>query len=67
MINENHTSLKKHLIVVLSDQHKLKRMNERGLRVNYYDWKAPYAHLQRKAKLTTLLNKRLQSNCYVDV
>ena len=34
---------------------------KRGLRVVYCDWNAPYADLLRRAKLTTLLNKRLQS------
>lgn len=36
-------------------------MNERGLRVVYCDWNAPYEDLLRRTKLTTLLNKRLQS------
>lgn len=33
-------------------------MNERGLRVVYCDWNAPYEDLLRRTKLTTLLNKR---------
>ena len=36
-------------------------MNERGLRLVYCDQNAPYSDLLRRTKLTTLLNKRLQS------
>ena len=43
-----------------SDRRKLERINERGLRTVFENWKHPYEDLHRRAKLTTLTNKRLQ-------
>ena len=43
-----------------SDRRKLERINERGLRTVFDNWKQPYEDLLRRAKLTTLTNKRLQ-------
>ena len=43
----------------VSDRPKLERMNERGLRTVYNDWSASYDDLLRKAKMTTLYNRRL--------
>ena len=44
-----------------SDKNKLERVNERGLRAVYCDYKSPYEELLKRAKLTTLYNRRLQN------
>ena len=38
---------------------KNKRVNERGLTAVYCDYKSPYEELLKRAKLTTLYNRRL--------
>ncbi|XP_068692902.1 uncharacterized protein [Montipora foliosa] len=43
-----------------SDKNKLERLNERGLRAVYCDYKSPYEELLKRAMLTTL-NRRLQN------
>ena len=44
-----------------SDKNKLERVNKRGLRAVYCDYKSPYEELLKRAKLTTLYNRRLQN------
>ena len=48
------------LLLKASDRRKLERINERGLHVVFNDWNLPYEDLLRRARLTTLFNKRLQ-------
>lgn len=45
----------------VSDKNKLERINERGLRAVYCDYQSPYEELLKRAKLTTLYNRRLQN------
>ena len=46
-----------------SDSHRLERVQERGLRAVYKDKHSTYDRLLQKAKLPTLLNRRLQRIC----
>ena len=46
-----------------SDSRKLERLQERGLRAVYRNKHATYSQLLERAKLTTLLNRRLQDIC----
>ena len=43
-----------------TDSNKLERLNERGLRAVYNDWRAPYSELLIRAKMSSLYNRRLQ-------
>ena len=43
-----------------SDERKLERVNERGLRAVYFNWSTTYSDLLARAKMTTLYNRRLQ-------
>lgn len=42
-----------------SDQRKLERANERGLRAVFCDWKSSYGELLARARMTSLYNRRL--------
>ena len=46
-----------------SDSHKLERLQERGLRAVYRNKHATCSQLLERAKLPTLLNRRLQDIC----
>ena len=46
-----------------SDARKLERLQERGLRAVFKDKNSPYHQLLERAKLPTLLNRRLQDVC----
>ena len=46
-----------------SDSRKLERLQERGLRVVYNEKQASYFQLLERAKLPTLMNRRLQDIC----
>lgn len=43
-----------------SDKRKLERVNERGLRAVFCDWRSPYSELLSRARMTSLYNSRLQ-------
>lgn len=43
-----------------SDRRKLEKINERGLRAVFCDWRSTYGELLERAKLKTLHNMRLQ-------
>ena len=45
------------------DSRRLERVQERGLRAVYKDKHSTYERLLQKAKLPTLLNRRLQDKC----
>ena len=47
-----------------SDRKKLERMNERGLRAVFCDWKSTYEQLLMKSNLTTLYNMRLEYSTF---
>ena len=46
-----------------SDTRKLERLQERGLRAVFKDNNLSYVNLLKRAKLPTLLNRRLQDLC----
>ena len=43
-----------------SDRRKLERINERGLRAVFCDWRSSYDELLTRARMTSLHNRRLQ-------
>ena len=46
-----------------NDARKLERLQERGLRAVYRDRSASYSRLLQRARLPTLMNRRLQNIC----
>ena len=42
-----------------SDRRKLERVNERGLRTVFCDWRSSYDELSARARMTSLYNRRL--------
>ena len=43
-----------------SDRRKLEKVNERGLRAVFCDWRSPYDELLTSAGMASLYNRRLQ-------
>ena len=43
-----------------SDRRKLERVNERGLRAVFCDWRSSYDELLARARMTSLYNRRLK-------
>ena len=50
-----------------SDRRKLERVNERGLRAAFCNWRSSYDELLTRARMTSLYNRRLQDIAILSV